>query len=153
MPASLDHIHPGTPMGANLIGGGATFRVWAPNARAVSLKGDWNGWDGSRHPLRAHGGSGIYEGFVPGVGKGAHYKYHVVSAASDHAIDKADPYGFHHETPPETGSVVWDLDYAWGDGDWMKARGARQAQGSPMSIYELHLGSWRRVPEAGDRHS
>ncbi len=130
---------------------GASFAVWAPNAERVSVIGSWNGWDKERHVLRPRGGSGIWEGFVPGVRKGDRYKYHVSSRHSGYRADKADPFGLRHEVPPSTGSVVWDLDYAWGDGDWMASRGARNSLRAPLSIYEVHLGSWRRVPEEGKR--
>jgi 1,4-alpha-glucan branching enzyme len=129
---------------------GTYFAVWAPNAERVTVMGDFNGWDKGRHPLASRAQSGIWEGFLPGVGKGAHYKYHV-SSRRGHAVDKADPFAVLQETPPETGSVVWDLDYSWGDADWMRARHARQSLSSAMSIYEVHLGSWRRIPEQSNR--
>jgi 1,4-alpha-glucan branching enzyme len=130
---------------------GTYFAVWAPNAESVSVVGDFNAWRPLDHPLMAVQNSGIWEGFVPGVRQGAIYKYHVRSRVNGYRVDKADPYAIHHETPPKTGSVVWDLVYAWGDDEWMKTRGARNALDAPMSIYELHLGSWKRVPEDGDR--
>jgi 1,4-alpha-glucan branching enzyme len=129
---------------------GTRFAVWAPNARSVSVVGGWNGWDPERDALHARGSSGIWEGFVPEVGRGAIYKYHVVSRVRGHRGEKADPFAVHAETPPRTASIVWDLDYAWGDADWMSAR-AGSARTKPMSIYEVHLGSWRRVPEDGNR--
>jgi 1,4-alpha-glucan branching enzyme len=113
--------------------------------------GDWNGWDPDAQPLVLHGQSGIWEGFIPGVGPGAYYKYRVVSADGSHVVDKADPYGFRHEPPPSRGSQVWGLDYAWGDGEWMRGRGERQSLRAPISIYELHLGSWRRDPADPER--
>ena len=125
---------------------GCHFAVWAPNARSVAVMGDWNGWDPAAQPLARREGSGIWEGFVPGVGHGSYYKYRVVSADGSHVVDKADPYGFRHEPPPSRGSQVWSLDYAWGDADWMRARGERQSLRAPISIYELHVGSWRRDP-------
>jgi len=130
---------------------GTRFAVWAPNARYVAVIGDWNGWDRSVDPLAARGTSGVWEGFVQGVGPGAHYKYHVASQFRGYRVDKADPLAFHAETPPHQASIVWDLDYRWGDESWMAERGARQALGAPASIYEVHLGSWRRVPEDGNR--
>jgi 1,4-alpha-glucan branching enzyme len=130
---------------------GAAFAVWAPNAESVSVIGDWNGWDRKRDPLRPLGGSGIWHGFVPGVAKGAVYKYRIRSRVRGHEADKADPFGWRHELPPRTGSVVWDLDYAWGDAGWMASRKPRNALAAPMSIYELHLGSWRRSPEHPDQ--
>ena len=128
---------------------GTLFAVWAPNAQRVSVMGDFNAWSPDQHPLAQRGGSGIWEGFLPGVGKGAHYKYHIVSQFHGYEVDKADPFAVHHETPPETASVVWDLDYEWQDGDWMAKRADRNAATAPMSIYEVHLGSWRRVGSDG----
>ncbi len=127
---------------------GCHFAVWAPNALRVAVMGDWNGWDPAAQPLARREGSGIWEGFVPGVGHGSYYKYRVVSADGSHVVDKADPYGFRHEPPPSRGSQVWSLDYEWGDADWMRSRGERQSLRAPISVYELHLGSWRRA--AGD---
>jgi 1,4-alpha-glucan branching enzyme len=129
---------------------GTFFAVWAPSAKKVHVMGDFNGWSKTKHPLKPRGSSGIWEGFVPGVGKGQIYKYWVANP-SGHKAEKADPFGFRHEEPPRTASVVWDLGYAWGDAEWMKSRGARQSHAAPLSIYEVHLGSWRRVPEEGNR--
>jgi 1,4-alpha-glucan branching enzyme len=131
---------------------GTFFAVWAPNANWVSVIGDFNGWDTARHPLRPRGSSGIWEGFIPGVRRGATYKFHIGSHHRGYRVDKADPYGLLHETPPRTASIVWDLDYTWGDGEWMRTRAQRNRLGAPMSIYEVHLGSWMRVPEEGHRH-
>jgi 1,4-alpha-glucan branching enzyme len=128
--------HEGTP--------GTHFAVWAPNAAEVSVIGEFNGWDPTAAPMTPRGMSGIWEAFVPGVGVGELYKYRIVSAASDHVVDKADPFAFHTQQAPATASVVWDLGYDWGDAEWMAERGARQAQQAPISIYELHMGSWRR---------
>jgi 1,4-alpha-glucan branching enzyme len=130
---------------------GASFSVWAPNAERVSVIGDFNGWDPERHVLRPLGGSGVWRGFVPGVREGAVYKYHLRSRDRAYAVDKADPFGFMHEVPPRTGSIVRDLAYRWGDEAWMRARRERNGPRSPMSVYEVHLGSWRRVPEEGNR--
>ncbi len=129
---------------------GATFAVWAPNANYVAVIGDFNRWSRAAHQLAPRGASGIWEGFVPGAKKGDGYKYHV-GAPGGFQVDKADPFGIHHETPPKTGSKVWDLAYDWADGDWMAGRAARNALASPMAIYEMHLGSWRRVPEDHNR--
>jgi 1,4-alpha-glucan branching enzyme len=129
---------------------GAAFAVWAPDAEAVHVVGDFNGWDGNATPLWPRGVSGIWEGWVPGVAKGQLYKYRV-RGKNGHVQDKADPYGVFQEAPPSTASIVWDLEYAWGDAEWMRTRGQRNAVSAPMSIYEVHLGSWRRVPEEGDR--
>jgi 1,4-alpha-glucan branching enzyme len=129
---------------------GTFFAVWGPNAERVSLTGDFNQWNKSSHPLSQQGTSGVWQGFVPGIGKGEVYKYHIVSRHG-HRVDKADPFAFRHETPPKTASTVWDLDYEWGDGEWMAGRGERNSLDSPISIYEVHIGSWRRVPEEGNR--
>jgi 1,4-alpha-glucan branching enzyme len=139
--------HPATVDGVR----GTTFAVWAPNAEAVSVMGDWNGWDKERNPLAPRAGSGIWEGFVPGVGPGALYKYFLRSRQRGYAVDKADPLAFRAQLPPDTASEVADLRHTWGDGEWMARRAERVALGAPVSIYELHLGSWRRVPEDGNR--
>ncbi|MEN6625582.1 MAG: 1,4-alpha-glucan branching protein GlgB [Candidatus Sumerlaeia bacterium] len=130
---------------------GVHFGVWAPDAAAVSVMGDFNGWNKDTHHLRARGQSGIWEGFIPGIGKGTHYKYHIRSRYNGYEVDKADPYAIHAENPPMTASIVWDLDYEWEDGDWMRDRHARNGLDAPISIYEMHLGSWRRCPEDGNR--
>jgi 1,4-alpha-glucan branching enzyme len=129
---------------------GASFAVWAPNASHVAVVGDFNRWDGAHHPLSPRHVSGIWEGFVPGVRQGDTYKFRVRSADGVE-VDKADPFAVHAETPPATGSKVWDLAYEWHDDDWMAGRAHRQRLDQPLSIYELHLGSWRRRPEEGDR--
>jgi 1,4-alpha-glucan branching enzyme len=139
--------HPGILDGVR----GTHFAVWAPNAEQVSVMGDFNGWSKTTHLLHQDGASGIWEGFLQGVGKGAHYKYHIVSRYNGYTADKADPFAFYAEHPPLTASVVWDVDYQWGDLDWMAARLGTSRLESPISIYELHLGSWRRVPEEGGR--
>ena len=130
---------------------GTMFAVWAPNASAVSVMGNWNDWNANQHFLEDRGPSGIWEGFVPNVGKGAHYKFHIRSKYNGYRVDKADPVGILHETPPDTASVVWDLDYQWNDDDWMHHRAQRNAFTAPMSIYEMHIGSWRRVAEENNR--
>jgi 1,4-alpha-glucan branching enzyme len=130
---------------------GTMFAVWAPNAASVSVMGDWNGWNPDQIQLEDRGPSGIWEGFVPNVGKGAHYKFHIRSKYHGYRVDKADPVGILHETPPDTASVVWDLDYQWHDSEWMRHRAQRNAFTAPMSIYEMHIGSWRRVAEEGNR--
>jgi 1,4-alpha-glucan branching enzyme len=131
---------------------GVQFAVWAPNARRVAVIGDFNRWDGEAHPLAARGdGSGIWEGFVPDAGVGAIYKYRIASSQGGYVVDKADPFARASELPPRTASVVWEPGHRWGDEAWMRSRAPRNALGAPMSIYELHLGSWRRVPEDGDR--
>jgi len=130
---------------------GASFSVWAPNARDVSVIGSFNGWNPLSHPLRVRENSGIWEGFIPGVTKGTVYKFHIVSRNNGFVVDKADPFGFWHEKPPRTASVVWDLEYQWSDYDWMQNREDRNSLHAPISIYEVHLGSWMRVPEEANR--
>ncbi len=133
---------------------GVHFAVWAPNAREVTVIGDFNGWDKASPEGRmgARGVSGIWEVFVPGATQGDGYKYHIVSHVGGHAVDKADPFAVHTETPPLTASKVWDLDYEWGDEEWMAGRGGTQGLDAPVAIYELHLGSWRRADDgAGPR--
>src|SRR5579863_5245955 len=130
---------------------GACFSVWAPNAREVSVIGSFNGWDRKIHPLKPQGSSGIWSGFIPGVGKGELYKYHIRSQHHGHVVDKADPFGLLHEKPPRTASVVWDLDYQWNDQSWMENRKAKNSVHAPMSIYEVHVGSWMRVAEEHNR--
>jgi len=123
---------------------GCYFAVWAPNAQSVSVVGDWNGWNRESHPLHPKGESGIWEGFIPKVGQGAIYKYHLVARGSAYQVDKADPYAVHQETPPKTGSIVWDLAYDWADAEWMGSQGGHNAPAAPWSIYEMHVGSWVR---------
>jgi len=131
---------------------GAHFAVWAPNAEAISVIGDFNSWHPDRHALQVRAdGSGIWEGFIPGIAAGAHYKYHLRSRLNGYRIDKADPFAFHSECPPRTASVVTDLGFEWDDQDWMRSRGQANGLDRPMSIYEVHLGSWQRVPEEGQR--
>jgi 1,4-alpha-glucan branching enzyme len=130
---------------------GTYFSVWAPNAELVAVMGEFNGWDTSSHPLRPLGQSGIWQGFISGVAKGTIYKYHIVSRHDGYRVDKADPFAFYSEVPPRTGSVVWDLDYAWGDDEWVAKRRHRNALDGPVAIYEVHLGSWMRAPEEGFR--
>ncbi len=137
-------------LGCHLGEGGAHFAVWAPNARAVSVMGEFNGWRAEAAPLGVrHDGSGVWEGFVPGVARGQAYKYRIAGRDGGFVADKADPFAFHAQTPPETASRAWSLEYEWGDGEWMARRGAANALGAPMSVYEVHLGSWRRGE--GDR--
>jgi 1,4-alpha-glucan branching enzyme len=130
---------------------GTQFGVWAPNAQAVCVVGDFNGWKTNATPLGRIAGTGIWNGFVPGVHRGELYKYRLVSPAGHVLPDKADPYGVAQQMPPNTASVVWNLDYAWQDQRWMSERSERSAVTSPMSVYEVHLGSWMRVPEDGYR--
>jgi 1,4-alpha-glucan branching enzyme len=130
---------------------GVTFAVWAPNARRVSLVGDFNGWDGRRHPMRLHPGNGIWELFLPELGAGTLYKFEVLPKNGGPPMLKADPLAFAFEPPPRTASAVADLAYTWGDEEWMGRRARPNGLDAPLAIYEVHLGSWRRVPEEGGR--
>ena len=130
---------------------GTYFAVWAPNARQVSVLGEFNGWNKTSHHLHSRGQSGIWEGFVSDIGVGSLYKYYIVSHHSGYRVEKADPMAFSSEMPPKTASVVWNLDYVWSDQDWMGIRKSRNALDAPISIYEIHMGSWQRVPEEGNR--
>lgn len=125
---------------------GVSFAVWAPNAASVSVIGDFNAWSGLHHPMRPLGTTGVWELFVPELRAGAVYKYRLVSREGGPAFDKADPYAFAAQLRPETASIVCNLaSYEWHDGAWLESRAARQAPGSPLAIYEVHLGSWRRA--------
>jgi 1,4-alpha-glucan branching enzyme len=132
---------------------GTHFAVWAPNAEAVSVMGDFNRWNPDAHFLKAREDrSGIWEGFMPGIEQGAHYKYHIASRYKGYRVDKGDPYSVYWEVPPKTSSIVWELSYEWNDAEWMKTRHERNSLKAPISIYEVHLGSWQRVPEKGNRY-
>jgi 1,4-alpha-glucan branching enzyme len=128
---------------------GTSFAVWAPHAKGVRLKGDFNNWDGREHPMRQLGVSGVWELFVPNVGAGTKYKY-VVLGADDEWREKADPMAFHTEVPPATSSVVYESHYTWSDDAWMTERAQGGAHEKPMSVYEMHLGSWRRDRSYGE---
>lgn len=130
---------------------GTYFAVWAPDAERVAVLGDFNHWRPERHALRPRASSGIWEGFISGVGHGELYKFHLQSRTGNYVVEKADPFGVAFETPPKTAARVWSLDYAWGDAAWMRERGALQRHSAPMAIYEVHLGSWMRVPGEGNR--
>ena len=131
---------------------GSHFAVWAPNAAVVSVTGDFNEWDTASHPLKVRADeTGIWEGFIPGIGKDVLYKYHIVSRYKGYQADKGDPFAFLWQVAPKTASVVSDLDYEWQDTDWMKNRGKYNSLSSPISVYEMHPGSWRRVPEENNR--
>lgn len=150
-----NHVRMYNKMGAHLaeLDGqkGTHFAVWAPNAYSVSVIGDFNGWNRNSHPLSPRGSSGVWEGFIPGVTKGTNYKYFIRSRYNNYSAEKADPYAFASEIPPKTASVVWDFDYKWNDKEWMNARQNKTGRDKPVSIYEVHLGSWCRVPEEGNR--
>lgn len=121
------------------------FAVWAPNAEAVSVIGDFNNWQPDSHPLKQiHLGSGIWEGTISSLDKGEKYKYHIKSRYQNYRVDKRDPFAFYGEKPPATASLIWDLSYQWQDGDWMERRREKNQLNQPFSIYEVHLGSWRR---------
>ena len=135
-------------LGAVATSDGTWFSVWAPNAERVSVVGDFNGWNPDLHPMRAREKSGIWETFVRGVQKGQCYKFRI-DGHDGFTGEKADPLALYAEQPPRTASRVWDLSYEWDDGEWMRARERRNALDAPMSIYELHVGSWRRAD--GDR--
>ena len=135
--------HPLTVAGQH----GTFCAVWAPNAEQVSVVGDFNQWDGTHHPLRSRGDSGIWEGFLAGLGKGASYKFHIATKYLGYVVDKADPFAFYCQTPPETASVIWDLNYQWEDEKWMEERRVHNSLNAPISIYEVHLGSWKRIRE------
>ncbi len=131
---------------------GTHFAVWAPNARRVSVIGDFNHWDGRRHVMRKRGGTGVWEIFVPGIGDGTAYKYEVVDRHGQPLPQKADPVGFGAEHPPATASVVRDISgYGWTDDAWMETRAARNRRDAPISVYEVHLGSWKRIWDQGGR--
>jgi 1,4-alpha-glucan branching enzyme len=139
-------------LGAHADGTGTRFAVWAPNAAAVSVIGDFNDWSKDAHPLTPRAdGSGIWERMIPEAGLGALYKYHIVSNHGGYRVDKRDPFAFYCEIPPATGAIVCHLDYDWSDAQWMAQRGRANALDAPWSIYELHPGSWRRVPDQGNR--
>jgi 1,4-alpha-glucan branching enzyme len=127
---------------------GTSFAVWAPNARGVSVIGDFNGWDRFAHPLRLRHEVGVWEGFVPGVEQDTRYKYAIALADGRTVQEKADPYAFYSELRPMSASIVWELDgYEWGDHEWMAQRGERVALDAPISVYEVHLGSWARTED------
>jgi len=130
---------------------GVHFAVWAPNARQVSVVGDFNEWNAQANPMQPRQSSGIWEGFIADLAPGTLYKYHVVSSHQNYSANKADPFGFMHEVPPNTATVIQDLEYTWNDHDWMTHRQNRHAFDEPMSIYEMHLGSWRRRTDDTDR--
>jgi 1,4-alpha-glucan branching enzyme len=130
---------------------GVYFAVWAPNAKSVSVTGDFNHWKHGAHPLAPRwDSSGIWEGFIPGIGKGAHYKYHIVST-NGIRLDKGDPYALLWETPPGTASIVWEFDYKWQDSSFVTTRDQAAREPRPWSVYEVHLGSWKKKAEDANR--
>jgi 1,4-alpha-glucan branching enzyme len=137
--------HPRTVNGVR----GVNFAVWAPNAQSISVIGDFNNWNRSAHPMhRRHNDLGVWESFIPGLETGALYKYAIYSRSNNYAVDKSDPYGFAMELRPQTASIVADIhQHKWQDDSWMQERPQHQQLSSPISIYEVHLGSWRHVPE------
>jgi len=140
--------HPMTKDGAQ----GTCFALWAPNAKSVSVMGNFNGWNKSSHPLFVRWDhSGIWEGFVPGIHSGELYKFYIDSSASDYKTDKIDPFAFYFEEAPRTGCFVHDLSYDWSDRKWMVSRHRWNSLSAPISIYEVHPGSWRRVMEDNNR--
>jgi 1,4-alpha-glucan branching enzyme len=130
---------------------GTWFSVWAPDAEQVSVIGAFNDWKKGAHPLCRREKSGIWEGFLPGVVKGTLYKFHIRSRFNGYEVEKTDPFAFFNEIPPKTASIVWDLDYTWRDEQWMASRHTRNALNAPISIYEMHVGSWKRVLEEENR--
>ncbi len=139
-------------LGSHPVTGGTQFAVWAPNAMAVSVIGDFNQWTPGAHPLvELPNTGGVWTAVVPGVAPGALYKYHVRSRLRGYEVAKADPFAIRQECPPGTASVVWAAEHAWGDAAWMASRAARSRPDAAMAIYEVHLGSWRRVPDDGNR--
>ena len=127
---------------------GTLFAIWAPNARSVTVIGEFNKWNKKSHPLKQRtDGTGIWEGFIPGIGPGALYKYYVTSRQAKYTTDRGDPFAFSGENPPKTSSIVWDLAYTWGDEEWMRTRHAANSLSAPMAVYEVHLGSWKRAVE------
>ena len=131
---------------------GTRFAVWAPNASRVSVVGDFNDWDGRRHIMRLHPANGIWEFFLPGVGRGARYKFEMLDKRGKLLPLKTDPYGNYHEPPPGNASIVYESGYQWKDSSWVGKRSVVPNLDSPVSIYEVHLGSWRRKADEGNRY-
>jgi 1,4-alpha-glucan branching enzyme len=130
---------------------GVCFAVWAPQAAEVSVVGDFNDWETGAHPLQRWQGSAVWEAFVPQASRGSLYKFRITSQPHGHRLEKADPMAFRAEVPPRSASIVWDLDYTWGDAAWIEQRRNHDWRARPISIYEVHVGSWMRVPEEGNR--
>jgi 1,4-alpha-glucan branching enzyme len=139
-------------LGAHLLpAGGVHFAVWAPNADYVAVIGDFNAWDKGAHPMRPLATSGIWELSIPDAREGSYYKFHIASKFNGFKVDKVDPFGFQHAPAPRKESVVSSLDYHWNDKNWMASRSKRQRLDQPISVYEMHVGSWMRVPEDQNR--
>jgi 1,4-alpha-glucan branching enzyme len=132
---------------------GTHFAVWAPNGKQVHVIGDFNQWRNDSHPLKLRrDNSGVWEGFIPGLARGALYKYHIESRThTGYSMEKGDPFALLWEIPPRTASLVWELKHSWRDGEWMKHRSKKNSLDSPFAIYEIHLGSWKRAPEDNQR--
>ncbi|MDW7773903.1 MAG: 1,4-alpha-glucan branching protein GlgB [Desulfobulbaceae bacterium] len=148
------HYRSWEKLGAHIIAAdgkeGVFFALWAPNAREVSVIGDFNDWNPETNPLREISHSGYWQGFVPGVGKGSLYKFDITSKVNSYRMQKTDPYAFHCEIRPASASVVWDLEgYRWQDEDWMASRAGRHSHEAAIAVYEVHLGSWMRRAEDG----
>jgi 1,4-alpha-glucan branching enzyme len=139
--------HPVQSSGLN----GVNFAVWAPNARYISVIGSFNSWEAGQHPLNYRGASGLWEGFIPEAKPGDLYKFRIESHNMGYTIDKADPYARYAEVRPNTASIIYESTYEWGDADWMHHRGGTQGPMSPISIYEMHLLSWKRVVQENNR--
>lgn len=151
------HLNSYEKLGAHIIEHngikGTHFAVWAPNAKRVSVIGNFNNWNGKRHQMRVLGSSGIWEIFIPGIGEGEIYKFEILSKNGKDIFVKADPYAFYSELRPKSASIVWDINkYQWNDSEWMSKRKEKNFLESPISIYEVHLGSWIRVPEENNRY-
>jgi 1,4-alpha-glucan branching enzyme len=152
-----NHLHVYDKLGSHAETGARTgvhFAVWAPNSDRVAVIGDFNGWSGARHVLRPIGSSGVWYGFIPGLGRGERYKYEIRSRQTGALLQKVDPYAFYFEVPPASASIVWSCpSHEWQDGSWMQNRAGWEGwYHRPVSIYEAHLGSWRRVPGDGNRY-
>lgn len=151
-----NHFHVDSKLGAHLIDlpeqNGTYFSVWAPNATEVCVIGNFNDWKVGSHRLGLRpDGTGVWEGFISGVEKGALYKYWIRSQHNGFITEKTDPFARFTECPPKSASIVWDLDFEWNDHEWMKFRYEKQHQNAPISVYEVHLGSWKKVPQDGER--
>lgn len=152
-----NHFHLFKKMGAHVAErdsvSGTYFAVWAPNAKAVSVMGDFNGWNRDSHQLAVRwDGSGIWEGFIPGIEQGALYKFHIQSQGNGYRVDKSDPFAKYWELSPRTASVVWNMEYDWQDQTWMTERKKHNSLDAPWAVYEIHAGSFRRIPEEDDRY-